>query len=60
MTMLILLASTATFLFSCNQADDIIMNVYQNAFLTDEDQRGIIENVLESTPPQCPAHYYDE
>lgn len=60
MTMLTLLASTATFLFSCNQADEVIFNVWQNQLLTQEDQIGIIESVLESTPPECSAHYYNE
>ena len=58
--MLILLASSASFLFTCNQADQIILNVYQNDYLTNEDQIGIIESVLESTPPECSAHYHNE
>lgn len=55
----ILLAST-TFLFTCNQADEVIRNVWQNQFLTQEDQSGIIESLLEATPPHCSAHFYDE
>ena len=55
----IILAST-TFLFTCNQADEVIRNVWQNQFLTTEDQVGIIESMLEVTPPTCSAHYYDE
>ena len=46
------------FLFSCNQAQSVIDNVYQNEYLSSEDQRGIIRSVLDSTPPECSAHYY--
>ena len=55
----IVLAST-TFLFTCAQADEVILNVWQNQFLTQEDQVGIIESLLEATPPHCSAHFYDE
>ena len=58
--MLPLLLASATFLFSCNQADEVIRNVWQNDYLTNEDQIGIIEAMLEVTPPECSAHYYDE
>ena len=57
--MLPLLLAT-NFLFTCNQADNVIHNVWQNDYLTNEDQVGIIQSVLESTPPFCPAHDYDE
>ena len=61
MTMPILLASAVTFLFTCNQADDVIRNVWQNDYLTREDQIGIITAMLEATPPNCSAHdYHDE
>ena len=59
--MLTLLASAGVFLFTCNQADDIIRNVWQNDYLTREDQIGIIQSMLEATPPHCSAHeYHDE
>ena len=58
--MLPLLLASTTFLFTCNQADQVILNVWQNEYLTTEDQVGIIGSVLESTPPECSAHYYDE
>jgi len=58
--MLPLILASTTFLFTCNQADEIIRNVWQNEFLTNEDQIGIIEAMLEVTPPECSAHYYDE
>ena len=56
----ILLASAVTFLFTCNQADDVIRNVWQNQLLTPVDQICNIESVLEVTPPECSAHYYNE
>ena len=58
--MLPLLLASTTFWFTCNQADDVIRNVWQNDYLTNEDQIGIIEAMLEVTPPECSAHYYDE
>ncbi len=58
-SLLVLLASTG-FLFTCNDADDVIRNVWQNDYLTVEDQKGIIDAMLEVTPPECSAHYYDE
>ena len=50
----------STFLFSCNEADAIIRNVWQNEFISIEDQEGIIDSMLEVTPPECSAHYYNE
>ena len=59
--MLPLLLASTTFLFSCNQADEVIRNVWQNDYLTRENQLGIIESMLEATPPNCSAHdYHDE
>ena len=60
MLALIPLMASTTFLFSCNQAEGIVRNVYHNPLLDEEDQIGIIESVLEATPPECPAHYYNE
>lgn len=56
--MLPLILATFNFAFSCNQAQSVIDNVYQNEYLTTEDQIGVIRSVLESTPPECSAHYY--
>ena len=58
--MLPLLLASTTFIFSCNQADEVIFNVWQNQYLTQEEQIGIIESMLEVTPPECSAHYYNE
>ena len=58
--MLPLLLASVSFLFTCQQADEVILNVWQNDYLTPEDQIGIIQSVLETTPPECSAHYYDE
>lgn len=58
--MLLPLLATANFLFTCSQAEGIVRNVYHHPLLDEEDQIGIIESVLEATPPECPAHYYDE
>lgn len=59
--MLPLLLASVSFLFTCNQADDVIRNVWQNEYLTREDQIGIIQSMLEATPPHCSAHeYHDE
>ena len=59
MTMLTLLASVgATFLFTCNQADDVILNVYQNQSIPEDVQQEIIDSLLEVTPPECSAHFY--
>ena len=49
----------STFLFSCNEADRIVLNVWQNTNLSEVAQRGIIDSMLEVTPPECSAHYYD-
>ena len=53
----ILLAST-TFLFTCNQADEVITNVYQHQNLPEEVQQEIIDALLDATPPECSAHFY--
>ena len=58
-SLLVLLASTG-FLFTCSDADEVVYNVWQNQYLSVEDQRGIIDAMLEVTPPECPAHYYDQ
>ena len=59
--MLPLILATTNWFFTCNQADDVIRNVWQNQLLTREDQIGIIEAMLEATPPNCSAHeYHDE
>ena len=58
MLALILIAST-NFLFSCNEADGVVLNVWQNPHLSEVAQRGIIDSVLEATPPECSAHFYD-
>ena len=58
--MLLTLLASINFLFTCNQADDVIRNVWQNQYLTRDDQVAIIDAMLEATPPECSAHYYDE
>jgi len=58
--MLPLILASTTFLFTCNQADDVILNVYQNELLPGDVQQEIISALLETTPPECSAHYYDE
>ena len=57
--MLPLLLASTTFLFTCNQADDVILNVYQHESLPEGVQQEIIDSVLEVTPPECSAHFYD-
>lgn len=58
--MLPLLLATSNFLFSCQDASQVVRNIYHNQHLTSEDQKGLIESVLEVTPPECDAHYYNE
>ena len=55
--MLSLLLAT-TFLFSCEQAQGVIDNVYQNKLVPEEVQQDIINSVLEVTPPECSQHFY--
>ena len=57
--MLPLLLASTTFLFTCNQADDVITNVFQHESLPTEVQQEIIDALLESTPPECSAHFYN-
>ena len=52
----LLLASS--FLFTCNQADEVILNVYQNQYISEDVQQEIIDSMLEVTPPECSAHFY--
>lgn len=58
--MFVLFLTMSTYLFSCDQANQVISNVWQNEYLTRENQIGIIEEMLEVTPPECPAHHYNE
>ena len=58
--MLTLLIASTTYLFTCSQADDVISNVYQSPLLSNQDQSEIIGALLEATPPECSAHFYDE
>ena len=58
--MLPLILASTTFLFSCAEADSIILNVYQNDSLPGNVQQEIIGALLETTPPECSAHFYDE
>jgi hypothetical protein len=55
--MLSLLLAT-TFLFTCDQAERVILNVYQNEYVPTDTQEEIINSVLEVTPPKCSAHFY--
>ena len=55
--MLSLLLAT-TFLFSCEQAQGVIDNVYQNELVPEEVQQDIINSVLEVTPRECSQHFY--
>lgn len=57
--MLPLILASTTFLFTCNQADGVILNVYQHESLSEEVQQDIIDSVLEVTPPECSAHFYN-
>ena len=48
----------STFLFTCNQADDVINNVYRHDSIPEDVQQEIIDALLEATPPECSAHFY--
>ena len=48
----------ATALFTCNQAEDVILNVFQNEYVPEDVQQDIINSVLEVTPRECSQHFY--
>ena len=56
--MLPLLLASASFLFTCDQAQGVIDNVYQNPLVPGTAQQEIINSVLEATPPECSQHFY--
>ena len=49
----------STFLFTCNQADDVINNVFRHDSIPEDVQQEIIDALLEATPPECSAHFYN-
>ena len=56
--MLPLVLASATFLFSCDEAESVIRNVYRNSDVPQQTQQDIINSVLEVTPPECSQHFY--
>ena len=45
-------------LFTCDQAQQVIDNVYEHPNLPTEIQEEVIEALLEATPEHCSAHFY--
>ena len=48
----------ASALFTCDQAQQVIDNVYEHPNLPTEVQEEIIEALLEATPETCSAHFF--
>ena len=54
--MIILPLLASTYLFTCTQVDQLVANMWDNTFLTEEDKVGLLRAALESAPPGCSAH----
>ena len=49
----------ASAIFTCDQAQQVIDNVYEHPNLPTEVQEEVIEALLEATPTHCPAHFFN-
>ena len=45
-------------LFTCDQAQQVIDNVYDHENLPAQVQEEVIEALLEATPEHCSAHFF--
>ena len=46
-------------LFSCDQAQQVIDNVYEHPNLPEQVQEEVIAALLEATPDHCSAHFFN-